>query len=250
MPSSYPSLDAIAAAIPVDLMPKPAVWWSDNDGRNKFLAEYRRRFTLKGATCRITIASIEPVFKEITFVRSKDTLVGAVKLRINLRIPRTDPRLKQLKVGQTLNVRGRIGGSGASPNQLELDLSDCTFLDAPVGAVHPDAPATTDVKYEKPGTFTDLASVLAAVPPEFYPPTVDRWMGDPAMKLSKEIYRRVGNKQGTFTVKVASVNRYSELPMAITENVMVGDVAVACKWSSEASSPHNSRTSNRAMLAS
>jgi hypothetical protein len=229
VPSAYPSLDAIVAAIPVDLLPKPAVWWSDADARNKFQAEYMRRFLSKAATCRITIASIEPVFKEITFVRSENTSVGTTKLQIIVLLPRTDPRLNRLKPGQTLTVTGHIRGSGIAPDQLQLNLADCTFLEGPVARPAAESPAAKEEKNEddpKPEAFTDLASVLAAVPAEFYPATVEHWQGDPAMALSHEIYKRIASKQGTFTVKVASVNRYSELPMVITENEMVGDVAV------------------------
>ena len=219
--SDYSSLDAILAAIPIDLMPKPSEWQSDWLAREKFRSEYEHRFSLKRAICRIKIAAITPMFKDSMFVRSEKSAVGTAQLQINLQIPLTDPKLSALKVGQSLTVAGRFHGSMVSATLLELTLADCTFLDAPA---NPEPPSD---KYDlKPRGFTDLASVLATIPPEFYPEKVEDWVGAPALKLSGEIFKRLSSKEGTFTVKVASVHPFSLLPMVTTENEMVGDVAV------------------------
>ena len=127
--SDFNSLEDLAAAVPLELMPQSRQEWRERDARKQFVDAYIKAFLRKTVTCRITITKISQLQDgSATWLTSQSVPVGSNHLNIDLFISSSDPGLSQLQVGTTCLVSGTINGTATGQDRLGVSIRQVTMF--------------------------------------------------------------------------------------------------------------------------
>jgi hypothetical protein len=123
----YHSIDEVLTAIPLDIMPKgPDEWAIKSPKRDAFFRKDQENFDFKTITARVVLK--KSPFPNGPQFQSQKFPIGSESLVLRLSFDPDNPALAKLKIGDTVNITGKVGGMGRSPSELSLSVNKCNVV--------------------------------------------------------------------------------------------------------------------------
>lgn len=123
------TLQDLAAAVPIDLMPKTPDEWRDREASRPFAEAFQKAFRGKIILCRFTIARTFPLANSTTLLSSARIAVGSNYFSVQTYLPTSDPRIAGVQIGTACAISGQISGFNWGPGGMGISIHNPTLFE-------------------------------------------------------------------------------------------------------------------------